>query len=495
MSQAIEIETQVGRLRGSVEDDVATFRGVPYAQPPVDALRFRAAQPVAAWPGVRDATRNGPICPQVPARLAAIMGPFEAPQDEDCLTLTIWSPAGHDAPRPVLIFFHGGGYASGAGSLDWYSGERLAREAGIVAIAVNYRLGALGYLHHPDLAPGNMGLSDQVEALRWIEQNIAAFGGDPGRVTLMGQSGGAHSILCMLAMPETRALVRRAILLSTPFGMATIPAETAIANAELLLAELGIDPVADDAQARLGAVPAAEIVAAQLNVMKRPLRPAGDPTPPFGPVATGGLPGGRDFHAAAFEAARGIDAIMGTTRDEMSGFYRQDPRVANADAEQLAGLARTVFGADGDARMARAGAMVPPQAGALGAFCHAQNNAYFVEDTLALAEAIADAGHGAWVYRFDWHPAGSMMRACHCIELPFMFGTLDAFREAPMLAGGGDGQMNDLSALLRGALARFVTDGDPNGAALPHWRPFSADDPAILRIGETLSVIAAADRA
>ena len=166
--------------------------------------------PCTPWQGVRDATRDGPIAPQGRSRLAHIMGDFERPQSEDCLTLNIWTPAPDSKKRPVMVWIHGGAFASGAGSLPWYSGESFAANGDIVAVSINYRLGALGFLCLPGVSDGNLGLLDQVAALRFVRDNIAAFGGDPDNVTVVGQSAGAASIAILMTMPRRARPVRAA---------------------------------------------------------------------------------------------------------------------------------------------------------------------------------------------------------------------------------------------------------------------------------------------
>lgn len=486
MSDTTIVATAEGRLRGQLDDGLAVFRNVPFASPPSGALRFMPPQPPRPWSDVRDAIENGPICPQLPARLASLMGPIEALQDEDCLTVTIWAPEPREDARAVLVWLHGGGYSSGAGSLPWYSGERIARESNLVVVGVNYRVGALGYLYQPGLTAGNMGLLDQIAAIKWIRRNISHFGGDPERMTLMGQSGGAHSIACLMAMPATRSLVRRAVLLSTPFGMQTIAAKAAAESAAMLLDVLKMDATKADALAQLQQTPVADILQAQLAVMRKPWRPAGDPTPPFGPTAVGGLPSGDEFDQAVLSAAAGLDVMIGTTRDEMTPFYVQDPRIQSAQPGSIPSLAETLFGRTAPQRLQMA-RKYRPGSTELQAFCDAQNVRYFVEGMCALASSVAANGRNAWAYQFDWPSPNAVWGACHCIELPFVFGSWTGFERAPML-GAINHQAQSLSSIVRQAIGRFVSSGDPNGADLPEWLPFDQTSRAVLHFDALLSV-------
>ena len=202
MTSAPEANTSLGRLAGAVEHGVCVFRGVPYAQAPVGALRFATPQPMAPWSGVRDASRNGPIPPQPASRLRAAMGDFDEPHGEDCLTLTIATPAADGARRPVLLWLHGGAFWTGAGSLDWYSGVPMAQHNDMVVVGVNHRLGALGFMHLPGVSPPNLGLMDQCAALEWVGREIAAFGGDPDNITVAGQSAGGQAFTASACGPH-----------------------------------------------------------------------------------------------------------------------------------------------------------------------------------------------------------------------------------------------------------------------------------------------------
>jgi para-nitrobenzyl esterase len=210
------VNAPAGSVRGQAVDDVRIFRGIAYARPPVGELRWRAPLAAPRWRGVREAAQFGAACMQPPSRGGSIYHNIHAAMSEDCLFLNIWTPANaHNAP--VLVWIHGGSLATGAGSEEMYDGSRFA-DQGVIVVTINYRLGALGYMAHPELSAesrrnisGNYGLLDQVQALRWIARNIAAFGGDPENVTIAGESAGALSVMYLMATPEARGLFDRAI--------------------------------------------------------------------------------------------------------------------------------------------------------------------------------------------------------------------------------------------------------------------------------------------
>src|SRR6185436_13095770 len=218
-----EVRTRAGRLSGVEDARTLAFLGVPYAAPPLGKLRWMPPAAALPWSGVRAATQRGPVAPQLAHKLDDLWGGVGTrAQNEDCLTLNVWTPALDGAKRPVLVWFHGGAFVTGAGSLPGFSGAALAASGDLVVVTLNYRLGPLGWLHAPELspaAPANFGLLDQAAALQWVHDEIAGFGGDPAQVTIAGQSSGASSVLLHMARPASRALFRRAILESAPFAI------------------------------------------------------------------------------------------------------------------------------------------------------------------------------------------------------------------------------------------------------------------------------------
>jgi para-nitrobenzyl esterase len=472
----VEIDTREGRVRGTLEDDLAIFRGVPFAQAPTRALRFQPPHPPAPFKSVFDATTSAPMCPQPPLRLLAALGELIGEQSEDCLACSIWAPLPLDRPRPILVWVHGGALVTGCGSAPWYDGATLARENDIVVVAPNYRLGALGLLCRPGLVEGNMALLDQIRALEWIKDNAAAFGGDTARITLMGQSAGAGSIALMLALPRVRQLFQRGIFLSG--GSLSLPLTSkaeAIAVADQFCAKLDIDPDGTDALRRLQEAPVPRILDAQIAVSREWLRPAGNIMPAFSFAAVGELSRVDALQANIEEGARGIDALLGATAEEMRVFNALEPRLADLEDDDLPKVAEGLLGQSWAADVERA-RRARPGSTPLQILTDAQTG-QSVAGIRQLGLAVAEGKGSAWLYRFDWSTPNSPFGASHCIDLPFFFGTFDAFQNASMLAGGDRAAMNALSRVMRGAVGRFVKNGSPVGEDLLGWPSFGRSQP------------------
>lgn len=428
-----------GGLRGVTDGEVTAYRGIPYAAPPVGRLRFRPPEEHPGWPGVRDATQPGPSVPQGPGRLAPVMGARTPDWDEDgCLNLNVWTPAGAaggQRPRPVLLWFHGGGFTSGSGGWDWYDGTRLAAAGDIVVVTANYRIGALGYLHLPEAGADNLGARDQAAALHWVRQNAGAFGGDPARITVGGQSAGAYSALALALDPATGPLIHRLILQSGPWNLLPQRPEDADRAANRYLGLLGIERDEHLAKA-LRDVPVADLLDAYGKLAAELARP-GDAAPPLHPVL-GGAGHPRPWPQAVMDGAlAGKQVLIGSTEHEATAFLGAD-----APADLVAAVTRAAFGAGVD----------------------------------TIAAACAAHGTPAHVYRFARSStAVPGLGAPHCADLPFAFDHLDAYATAPML-GPVDAADRALARALSGALAAFTATGDPGW---PAHRPTA--DPYVQR--------------
>ena len=338
-------ETATGRLQGViVEGSIKAFRGVPFARPPVGALRFAPPQPAEPWSGIRSADTFGPVSLQGTIGLG-FMGAGAQTQGEDCLYLNVWTPD-LGGRRPVMVWVHGGAFLLGAGSEPLYDGSQLASRGDVVVVTVNYRLGALGYLAHPALrddatgACGNWGLLDQIAAIEWVRDNAEAFGGDPSQITVFGESAGSMSVTTIMAAPRARGLFRRAIAQSGAPVVAT--AEEAAATAERVIDALGVR------HDQLREVPAKRFLDVQQQIMLADQRPGGSlsgDVMAFRPTVDGAvLPRDPRVVFADGEAA-GIELMIGTNRDEMKLFSLFDQE----DLDEAGLLGRVGAHLDGDA--------------------------------------------------------------------------------------------------------------------------------------------------
>jgi para-nitrobenzyl esterase len=318
-----------------------------------------------------------------------------------------------------------------------------------------------------------------IAALAWVRDHIAGFGGDPRRVTVMGQSAGATSIGRLLMLPEARALFHRVIMQSGGFGRGAYTSAMAAARADQLLRLLEIDPQAADALARLRAVEVPQLLAAQGALARANARFA-QTMPPFMPVLPSAMTQPEMLGAIA-DGADGKDVLVGATADEVHAFFAADPSLA--DPPMDAAVAR--FG--GEAALARYRAR-RPGGSAMDLLADVGTDETFLLPAMRLAEAIARRGGNAYAYLFDWAPPASRFKSCHCIDLPFVFGTFDAWRDAPMLAGGDAAQMADLSAAMRRAWIAFVQTGDPANDALPAWPRHDAARRPAMHFGARIGV-------
>jgi para-nitrobenzyl esterase len=411
------------------------------------------------------------------------MGDFERPQSEDCLTLTIWTPAADAGKRPVLVWIHGGAFGSGAGSLPWYSGERFAANGDVVAVSINYRLGALGFLCLPGVSSGNLGLLDQVAALRFVRDNIAAFGGDPDNVTVVGQSAGASSIAMLMTMPAGGGLFRRAILQSTPFGRMTRTLDDAHRIGQRLLEVLGLKP---QQAAELKALPAAKFVTAQ-GELARLEKKFADAMAPFWPVIDGDVLPTQVAAALKSGAGADVEVMIGTTREEMAAFYCIDKEIESAPPAAVEGVFAAVFRSghqqyyDETRRLRASGS----NAALLGDL---MSDAMFRIGSLRMAEWRADQGRPTYVFQFDWQsPAG--FEACHCLEIPFVFNNFSNWTESPMLKGANAAETTGLAEAMHGAWIAFARTGKPDHARLPAWPPYRREDRMTMRFDSVIGAV------
>ncbi|CAL9590480.1 Carboxylesterase [Nocardiopsis dassonvillei] len=464
-----------GALRGAAEGGTVRHLGVPYAAPPVGEHRFAPPAPAAAWDGVRDATAHGPGAPQAPyeGAIGEILPSVDALGD-DFLHVNVWAPENAEpGSLPVLLWFHGGALVRGANSLSAYDGTAFARD-GIVFVSANYRLGAEGFSVLEGAQP-NLGLADQMAALRWVRREIAAFGGDPERITVAGQSAGAATTAALIAHPETGRLVRRAILQSGPLTAASPDRAGRITR--LMAQDLGI-PATRDAFAE---VKPEDLVDAQHRAMA-----AGDPLaggPAFSLAVDGDLVPRSPYEALRAGAADHLDLLMGTTLEE----HRLWLAPTGADRGlgwPLLALGALRFGVGPAAllrlRSRRPGMSTGMLAGAL------IGEVVLERPVRRIARARAARGASSHVYGFAWRSPVAGLGAAHCMELPFVF---DRLGTPGALALTGPDAPAGLAGRTHRAWVDFVREGDPGW---PSWAERA--EPYVLDADRTGPVSGAAGR-
>jgi para-nitrobenzyl esterase len=493
------VQTPSGSVRGAAADDVIAFKGIPFAEPPVGALRWRAPQPVPPWTGVLDTNAFAHDCMQPVVEFE----PIATTPSEDCLYLNVWMPAYADAgdELPVLVWIHGGGYVGGGTSIPFYDGSAFARQ-GIIVVSANYRLGRLGFFAHPALLAaaedpvGNYGYLDQIAALRWVQESIGAFGGDPGRVTVMGESAGGGSVVALLTSPLASGMFHQAVVLSgggrlplvtRPLsgGNATAPSADQV-DADFA-ATFGIEGDDASALAALRAVPAEQLVAAlDLGaVLAAGLAcaaaeiedPTGyDPTcrPALSgvPVIDGTIVTTTPERALLDGSATNVPVIIGTTAADLAEYF--PPRVTDPYAW---------FGDDASAAerhyrlpfLARAALVLKGQSQlrdllpvlSIGADMTMHEPARFV------ARQTNAYGSPAWLYRFTYTAESTRpdsTRQTHAGELPFLFDQLPA-RYGDTVTAADERTAQAFSSYI----GAFVRTGDPNGGGLPTWSAFDRE--------------------
>ena len=469
--ESIELETPFGRLRGARSDGVTAYRRVPYAEAPVGPRRFEMPTAAPRWDGVRDATAPGPVPPQNPSRLDVVMGTYDAEQSEDCLHLDIWTRHAEGAGAPVLVFIHGGAFMTGGGSLPCYDGAVLAKENGLVVVNITYRLGIFGFFPHAGLGELNLGLHDQVAALRWIAQAISAFGGDPQRITVIGQSAGGFSIAALAATEHGPGLFKRAILMSAPVGIALRTVEEARPIADSVLDVLGIG---SNEVAKLRTMPVDRVFEGLRLLQTRALGARGDIAPPFMPVLDATLLPRDPSESVQRGDARWCDMMIGVTREEYAAFSFSNPSLDELSDDALEGLIRSHIGDGAGSLLAKLRSRRAPATPRtiLGDFF---SDRIITKQSLEIAGTQSRLGRNAFTYFFDWQSPHPELGACHCIDLPFLFGNFDVWNAAAMIKGADLREMRDLSRLFRGSIAAFAEKADPNGPGLPEWPAYLSD--------------------
>ncbi|MER5433160.1 carboxylesterase family protein [Streptomyces sp. NPDC002588] len=463
------VRTAAGAVRGRRESGLTVFRGIPFAAPPVGEARFQAPRPPHSWDGTREAYAFGPPPPQE-AGIQGRTGIVDAPAGDDWLTVNVWTPeADSRSARPVMVWIYGGAYKLGHSGSPGYDAQHLARAGDLVVVTLNYRVGMEGFARIEG-APANRGLLDQVAALEWVRDNIAAFGGDPGQVTVFGESAGAGSVASLLAMPAARGLFGRAIAQSVPGTF--FSDELARDLAAAMAAEAGLRPTAADL-ATVDPRTLPEAGAALGAKMGQRVDRWGRVAPtvtPFSPVVDGEVLPTTPWQALAAGAARDIDLVVGHNAQEFRLFMTLGDLRPKVTEEQASAVLR-LFAPGGEAGE-RAYRQAFPDAGPADLFEQVQSDWLFHIPSLRLAEAQVAGGGRAHVYELTW-PApgmGGALGACHGLDIPLLFGTYQADLGNLLFAGAEvTAEARSLTAQFQTAWTSFARTGDPG------WPVYDAD--------------------
>lgn len=489
------VETTGGKLRGAVADGIASFKGIPYGASTAGANRFMPPRKPEPWTGVRDALTIAGRSPQAPAatqrpELATVWGPVDTlPVSEDCLTLHLWTPGTQaEAKRPVMVWLHGGAFSYGSANTPRLDGTNLARRGDVVVVAVNHRLNIFGHLHLAEIGgadfarSGNAGLLDLVQALHWVRDNIAAFGGDPGNVTIFGQSGGGGKVSALMAMPGARGLFHRAIVQSGASVRFNEPAR-ALMLAEAVLKELGLQRDQID---QLQTVPIERMIAAigpatkTLPRVRHPLLDRYD----FGPLIDGKDLPRQPFDPDATDLADQVPLMIGGTKEETGIFLAPDDAVWNRTLDEASLRERLAKVAGGATDRALA---IYTDGSPADRLIAALTGSNFAVRTILLAERkAARAKAPVYMYEFEWRsPAfDGRLKSCHSMEIPFVFDNLVAAGSTVNQPGA-----QALADRMAETWLAFARTGDPANASIPAWPAYEAAGRATMLFGDTCRVV------
>jgi para-nitrobenzyl esterase len=463
--------TTAGQVRGYLKGKTRVFKGIPYAASTAGSGRFMPPRKAVPWKGIREATQLAERSPQNPTPgllPEEAVSVSQEPMSEDCLHLNVWTPALRDGgKRPVMVWFHGGGYSVGSGGNERYDGENLCTRQDVVLITINHRLNVFGYLYLGDLAgkgfadSGNAGMLDCVAALEWIRDNITEFGGDPGNVTLFGESGGGGKVMTLMAMPAAKGLFHR-VIAQSGLSLRQASREDATKVAAAVLKQLGLEPTQTKELQRLPQQTLLDAIA-RLS-----------PAPRFTPVVDGHTLPSHPFDPKAPSLSENVPLMIGSNATEIT-FLEETPLDEIDDAALLDHVKRyTRIDATEAAELVALYRKRRPSVSNVHLYQLIASDYWFTVDVATVAVRKAEAGKApVFVYRFEKETPvrDGKLRSVHSLEIPYVFDTLDVSEAVT----GKEADRYPIAMQMSRAWATFARNGDPNYLGLPVWPPYRAD--------------------
>lgn len=487
MKRTEVIKTKFGKIQGYQDKSLKIFKGIPYATPPIGNLRFKPPSNIHPWDGILKVAEYGPYAPQGFTLLEDSFGKFEKQNENNCLTLNIWTPEPEDEKRPVMVYIHGGSFIFGGGADIWYGvdGSELSRSGNVVVVTFNYRLGAFGFLYLPDIST-NIGILDQVAALKWVKDNIENFGGDPNNITIFGESAGASSVLTLVSIPLAKGLFHKAIMQSAP----TFDTKPTIRSTTSLFKELGVKFGDLDT---LSELKAKKIIKAQNKIISDWTINLENEIMDFRPSIDGIIIPKHPIEAIKSGCGKEIDILIGNNKDEIKLWTAPYQKWQEMDNQGLKLMLLRRLARFGN------GELVANEN-----FCFKLIEAYkddsrsrpidiydqidtdftFRIPAIRVCETHYPHNSNTYSYLFSWcSPAlNGGYGSCHVVEIPFVFGTIGKTGVEWFYGAGKEAEL--LSKRMMKTWLSFAYNGNPNNELIPEWKGYDIKDRITMIMGK-----------